>query len=112
MIEDPNVILPLASSYNERGVAGYTHVVTNAEDQRKINCFYEVAKNPMTGKGTLTLSKRPGVVSPLNVGTSAQNVYLIIAAANSNNPFAGSIVDPWVINDDGSNYRVSDSILT
>jgi hypothetical protein len=28
-IDDPNVVLPLAISYNERGVAGYTHTVTN-----------------------------------------------------------------------------------
>src|SRR5260221_9836332 len=78
-IDEPNVIIPLASSYNERGVAGYTHSITNSEDQRKINCFYELAKNPMTGKGTLTLSKRTGVTLSGNIlGTTLQTAYLIL----------------------------------
>jgi hypothetical protein len=78
VIDDPNVIFPLATSYNERGVAGYTHVVSNGEDQRKVNCIYELSKNPMTGKGTLTLSKRPGVtINSNSFGSSSQTSYLI-----------------------------------
>lgn len=77
--DEPNVVIPLASSFNERGVTGYTHSVTNSEDQRKINCFYELAKNSMTGKGTLTLTKRPGVtISTGTYGTSAQTAYLVL----------------------------------
>ena len=80
MIDEPNVILPLATSVNERGVAGYTHAVTNSEDQVKKNCFYELSNNPMTGKGTLTLSKRPGVTVDSNTygSLSSQVPYLII----------------------------------
>jgi len=78
-IDEPNLILPLATSINERGVAGYTHSVTNSEDQRKINCFYEFAKNSLTAKGTLTLSKRPGVtIGSGTYGTSAQTAYLVL----------------------------------
>lgn len=78
-VDEPNLVLPLATSYNERGVAGYTHTVTNSEDQRKINCFYEVVKNSATGKGTLTLSKRPGISSgsAKTFGTSGQTAYLV-----------------------------------
>src|SRR5258706_4423579 len=85
-IDEPNVIIPLASSYNERGITGFTHAVTNSEDQRKINCFYELVKNAMTGKGTLTLSKRPGVTDSsggLGWGATGQDVYLIISEPNS-----------------------------
>ena len=76
----PNVILPLATSYNERGVAGFTHSVTNAEDQRKVNCIYEPVKNALTGKGTLTLAKRSGVTIDADTyGASTQNSNLMIA---------------------------------
>lgn len=77
--DEPNLTLPLATSIIERGIAGYTHSVTNAEDQRKLNCMYEVSKNAMTGKGTLTLSKRPGVtVDSTSYGSSSQLSYLIL----------------------------------
>lgn len=82
-IDEPNLVLPLATSYNERGTDGYTHTVTNSEDQRKINFFYELVRNQVTGKGTLTLSKRPGVVAYAGVGdgtwgTSTQEVFLLV----------------------------------
>ncbi len=84
-VDEPNLVLPLASSYNERGILGYTHSVTNSEDQRKVNCFYELAKNAMTGKGTLTLAKRPGVLTDDALsaesnayGSSAQLSYLVL----------------------------------
>jgi hypothetical protein len=79
--DEPNLVVPLAHSYNERGVQGYTASITNSQDQRKQNCFYEIARNSATGKGTLTLSKRPGITVDSNtygVGTSAQDVYLVI----------------------------------
>lgn len=80
-VDEPNVIVPLAFSYNERGVQGFTHTVTNSEDQRKINCFYEVVKNTATGKGTLTLSKRPGVtINAISVGASTQTPYAILTS--------------------------------
>lgn len=109
--DEPNIVIPLAASYNERGVTGYTHSVTNSEDQRKINCFYELAKNAMTGKGTLTLSKRPGVSDSsggAGFGSTGQDVYLIVT-----DPSALVIgkqlanVPPWVINVSGGNIRAS-----
>lgn len=76
--DEPNLVVPLATSYNERGVQGYSATVTNSQDQRKINCFYEIAKNAATGKGTLTLSKRPGTTASVGVsGSATQTVYLI-----------------------------------
>lgn len=72
----PNLNMPLATSYNERGVAGFTHTQTNSEDQRKINCFYEVMKNPLTGQGKLSLSKRPGVtINASSFGLSTQAAF-------------------------------------
>jgi hypothetical protein len=81
--DEPNLTVPLAVSYNERGVAGFTHTVTNSEDQRKVNVTYEPVKNQMTGKGTLTLVKRPGVTEKVGAhGTNTQSVFLIAKGAN------------------------------
>jgi len=55
----PNVVLPLAISYNQRNNAGYS-AATSGFDQRKVNCMYELATNALTGKQTLHLVKRPG----------------------------------------------------
>src|ERR1044071_2838129 len=74
----PNLFLPLASSYNERGAQGYTTTITNSIDQRKINCFYEITKNSVTGQGKLDLVKRPAPTA--NAGTcalSTQSAYAI-----------------------------------
>jgi len=114
-IDEPNIILPLASSYNERGVAGFTHAVTNSEDQRKINCFYELSKNALTGKGTLVLSKRPGVSDSsggAGWGAATQGVFLIITE-----PTTSTIgkqarnVPPWVINNVGTDIRASSATV-
>lgn len=80
----PNVVLPLASSYNERDVLGYT-ATTSGRDQRKVNSFYEVASNAMSGRRTLTLTKRPGVTDGgLTIGANTQTPYLsIYDTANS-----------------------------
>jgi hypothetical protein len=103
LIDDPNVVLPLATTYNERGVAGYTHAITNSEDQRKLNCFYEVSKNPMTGKGTLTLSKRPGVTDRnLSLGAATQVPYSVIEKIES--------ASPIIINKAGGTIRSSSVI--
>ena len=112
MIDKPNVVLPLAHSYNERGVQGYTHAVTNGEDQRKVNCFYEPVKNNMTGKGTLTLSKRPGVAefthtagSVNSFGGATQNVYLVYRTPTDSISFGTNI--PSIIFKDGNDIRTS-----
>src|SRR6267378_764179 len=110
-IDEPNVVFPLASSYNERGVTGFTHAITNSQDQRKLNVFYELAKNALTGKGTLTLSHRPGVTDSsggAGWGATGQDVYLIISEPNSTalGKEQGS-VPPWIINISGGQIRAS-----
>lgn len=99
-VDEPNLIVPLASSYNERGVQGFLHSNTNSEDQRKLNCIYEFVKNPATGKGTLTLSKRPGVTLLTTLGTSGQAPYLILDL----NTGGGASV---MINKNGNDNRAS-----
>ena len=94
-INKPNFVYPLALSQNERDVLGYTATVTNNRDQIKKNFIYEGAKNPLTNKGTLTLSKRPGVTvnaSSFCTGSSLSS-YLII-----DNPLShiSSTAVPWV----------------
>lgn len=113
-LDEPNVVLSLASSYNERDVLGHTHTVTNAEDQRKVNMFYEFVKNPMSGKGTLTLSKRPGVSdSSLEAvyGSATQAVYLIISQPITT--LTGkqiASIPPWVVSvASGTNITVSNA---
>src|SRR6185295_2732204 len=74
----PNLQLPLATSHNQRGVSGFTNVVTNRIDQQKINSMYEVTKNSITGQGQLKFTKRPGVADGgLALGTSTQAAYFI-----------------------------------
>jgi hypothetical protein len=113
MIDDPNVVLPLATSMNERGIAGYTHVVTNAEDQIKQNCIYEVTRNPMTSKGTLTLSKRPGVTKDsATYGNTSQAPYFLVMAPTTS-PFNNvGTFTPKVFNKQGTNLCVSSDAAT
>jgi hypothetical protein len=75
----PNLVIPLASSYDQRfplgdagSQAGY--------DQRKVNCWYELVDNALTGKKTLVLAKRPGVVTESTIddyGSGTQVPYLM-----------------------------------
>lgn len=111
MIDEPNLVLPLAITANQRGAAGYTHSVTNREDQVKLNCVYEVSKNSLTGKGTLVLSKRPGVSDSSDgnsYGSSTQNVYLAVQAPMASNTSQGDYFI-WIINVSGSQIRASSS---
>lgn len=73
----PNLVLPLAISYNERGVDGFATTVTSGKDQRKINSMYEPIKNALTGKTTLYLTKRPGVILSATTLGSGGTSYLI-----------------------------------
>lgn len=95
----------MASTVNERGVAGYTHSVTNSEDQRKLNCIFEVTKNNLTGKGTLTLAKRPGVtIESSTFGSSSQLAYLML------NPVGNSPTSRIVFNVLSGDVRSSTSV--
>jgi hypothetical protein len=99
----PNLNLPLASSYNERGVAGYTNTVTNRIDQQKVNSYYEVTKNSITGQGRLNLTKRPGVKLNSNFfGVSSQAAYAIC-----NTPGANNFLNPLVFSVFNTNIVVN-----
>jgi hypothetical protein len=112
--DEPNLVLPLASSINERGVQGFTHSVTNSEDQRKLNCMYEVSKNPMTGKGTLVLTKRPGVtINAQSYGSASDTALLVSKAIVAGALSSVSIADtPWVYFTGGISVKVADSSTT
>src|SRR5678815_356687 len=55
----PTTRIPLVGTLNQRGLAGNAALVLN-EDQRFLNCTFEVVTNSVTGKSTVYLSKRPG----------------------------------------------------
>lgn len=109
-LDKPNVTLPLAASYNQRGIAGYTAAFTDAIDQRKINCVYEVYKNALSEKVTLRLVKRPGVADVgSNYGTSSQLAYLTDIAAGAG---TNAATNRWVFSTSGNDIRASDTANT
>ena len=57
----PNLVLPMAVSFNERGQDGYNSSYTNNTDQLVINGFYEEQSNAIVGNRTIYLKKRPGL---------------------------------------------------
>lgn len=73
-----NLHIPLASSYNPRGEnAAVLSNITSGYDQRKVNSLYEIGSNPVTGKSTPYLVKRPGVTAfGLGLGSNTQTQYL------------------------------------
>lgn len=112
-INTPNVVLPLASSYNERGVAGYTETVTNAKDQRKINSMYEVATNRATGKSTLYLVKRPGFEQGGDdYGATGQRPYLATIAPGIVSPSGLGFSNYWLFSTSGNDSRASNGTGT
>lgn len=57
----PTVRIPLVGSFNQRGVDG-SAALDLSEDQRFLNCVFSVVNNPITGKATAYVEKRPGPV--------------------------------------------------
>jgi hypothetical protein len=55
----PTIRIPLVGTFNQRGLSGNATLVLN-EDQRFLNCVFEVVTNPVTGKSTVYVSKRFG----------------------------------------------------
>ena len=103
----PNVSIPLAASFNTRGLTGYTTSLVDRIDQIKTNSIYEPITNSMTGQNTLYLAKRPGVdIGASSIGDSTQAAFLVVRA-----PGATSIdlTNTWVFNVDGSNIRASNT---
>ncbi len=101
----PNLIIPLATSYNQRGVQAATNA-TNAIDQRKINAIYEVDRNAITSSLSFHLTKRPGVTDVgTNYGSSSSNVpYLIL---NNNLADIGGEVAGAYVTNGGTIYAAS-----
>ena len=109
-IDVPNVVVPLTPSYNTSGIDSYTALYTNALEQRKINCLYEIVNNYANNNKTVYLTKRPGVTARSSTwGTATQTAYLVELA-----PEAGALTDAnlWVVNKSGNDIRVSDTSLT
>ena len=109
-VSEPNLVLPLASSYTTRGIAGFTNTVTNALDARKINSAYELVKNSASGKQTLFLVKRPGVADVgSSYGTAGQVAYLweIAAGATTN-----AAANRWVFSTSVNDIRASNTSAT
>ena len=108
-VDTPTMVIPLASSYNERGILGLTNTVTNLFDQRKINSVYEPVTNSITGNKTLYLVKRPGVDdSGQTYGTTGQVAYLVHRAPG----VYGSSTSAWVFSTDTNDQNVSDTAGT
>lgn len=105
-----NLILPLASSYTTRGIAGFTNTVTNALDARKINAIYEPIRNSLTGNATLLVAKRPGVADVgSSYGTSGQVAYLWDVGAGAATNVAAN---RWVFSTSSNDIRASDTSTT
>lgn len=111
-VDKPNVVLPLAASYNERGIKGLDTTVTRGVDQRKINSIYEPVKNAMTGKLSLYLVKRNGVERESgnnSYGVSSQTSYLVSQSAGG---FGEASATQWVYSTSGNDIRASNSVTT
>ena len=57
----PTVRIPLVGSFNQRGVDADA-ALSSSQDQRFKNCVFSVAQNPVTGKMSVYVEKRPGWV--------------------------------------------------
>lgn len=103
--DKPNVVLPLAASYNTRGIDAYTNAVTNTLDQRKVNSMYLPYENPATGKMTLYHVKRPGfTILNETLGTSGQVAHL--------QQGLGAVGGAWVFSTSGNDIQASSSSAT
>lgn len=106
----PNLILPLAESYNTRGMAAFSNVYTSGIDQRKVNSIYEPVTNSVTHQTTLYVAKRPGMtLQSGSFGTSGQVAYLTCTAPANNGLGANS---QWVFSVSGNDIRASSTGTT
>lgn len=83
-------------SYDTRDVKSRTYMQAGG-DQRKVNCFYDIINNTVTGNRTLELVKRPGFYTGAVLSGSVGTTYLILDMTGLPNI-------PWVFGfDAGSN---------
>src|SRR3990167_4354185 len=68
----PSVRIPLVGTFDTRGIDGAA-TLTLSEDQRFLNCTFNVVTNPVTGKSRVFAEKRPGwgVNSVVSVGNAS-----------------------------------------
>jgi hypothetical protein len=72
----PTVRIPLVGSFNQRSIDGSGALNLN-EDQRFLNATFNVVQNPVTGKATLYVEKRPGWAQDSQVSTGIASSGLI-----------------------------------
>lgn len=107
---EPNVVIPLALSYNQRNIRGFTEMVTNSVDQRKVNFIYEPVSNALSGNTTVYLVTRPGCVDTgSSYGTTGQLAYLHEVAAGASTSAAAN---RWVFSRSTNDIRASDASTT
>src|SRR3989304_1614027 len=80
----PTARIPLAGSFTQRGLDAAVTLAAN-EDQRFLNTAFDIVQNPVTGKATVFVEKRPGwgVDSIVAAGSISTGVI----KTNSNNAF-------------------------
>lgn len=88
----PSDTIPLIGSYNQRNLNGRDTLVAG-KDQRFRGCFFEVIRNPATGKGTVYVEKRPGFDA----------LYTAVVGGLANIISDDGVVTVWT---DASNLRV------
>lgn len=69
----PTARIPLVGSFNQRTIDG-ERVLDASQDQRFLNCSFNVVQNPITQKATIYVEKRPGwkvdaIVAANNIST-------------------------------------------
>src|SRR5258706_3140765 len=72
----PTVRIPLVGSLSQGGLDGSAALNLN-EDQRFLNCTFNVVQNPVTGKSALYVEKRPGWQQDSMVSTGIASTGLI-----------------------------------
>lgn len=109
-IDQPNLVIPFATSYNTRGIDGDDNIFTDALDQRRVNCIYVPVQNSQTNKATLYLAKRPGVDDlGSTYGADTQTTYLVEVAPGATSLTAAN---HWVFSTSGNDVRASDTSTT
>lgn len=86
MLTKPNLIVPLAYSYDGRGI-NPASTLANAQDQRKVNCYYNTITNSFSGAKETLIVKRTGASlyqDELN-GSTNQIQYSAVRGVNGNN---------------------------
>ena len=72
----PTIRLPLVGTFNQRGIDGDAALTLN-EDQRFLNCTFNLVQNPVTGKSTVYAEKRPGLGADSTVSSGIASTGLI-----------------------------------